>query len=156
MGNTNCCFMIIAVEFFFFRQSPRGTCIITTDQGPHKIEVSCTKNSLPLTARFCILRQYLSRGQPLSQALIGKTHAQKTNLMSDNTASALAIKQPCRWFKISKLLVVYSVFRNSVRNYICTRMALGYVLRRFTPMIMPRPCLFRTSTVEHGQKISKS
>ena len=25
MGNPNCCFMIIAVEFFFSRQSPRGT-----------------------------------------------------------------------------------------------------------------------------------
>ena len=25
MGNPNCCFMIIAVKFFFSRQSPRGT-----------------------------------------------------------------------------------------------------------------------------------
>ena len=51
MGNPNCCFMIIAVAFFFSSQSPRGTVIYAKGSS---IKDATTKKGVGEGVKICL------------------------------------------------------------------------------------------------------
>jgi hypothetical protein len=60
MGNPNCCFMIIAVTFFFSSQSPRGTVLGKKKLevqflGPESLGWAAPKNYYLYSARLWVL-----------------------------------------------------------------------------------------------------
>ena len=77
MGNPNCCFMIVAVAFFFSSQSPSGTVVYNNIR-----ELDVIKEDLDLTQsedtfQFCIFEKFVLSFQSCSVRTILEKKEQK-------------------------------------------------------------------------------